>query len=42
VYNAFERVNTSGLPEGVYTIQINGFSVPGGAQLVHVFEMNTP
>jgi hypothetical protein len=42
VFNVFERINTSALPEGVYTIQVSGFSVPGGSQLVHVFEMNTP
>jgi hypothetical protein len=42
VNNVFERINTSSLPEGVYTVRINGFSVPGGTQLVHMFAMNTP
>jgi serine protease AprX len=41
-FNVFERINTTALPEGVYTVRINGFSVPGGSQLVHLFAMNTP
>jgi hypothetical protein len=42
VSNVFERINTSSLPEGVYTIRIHGFKVPSGTQLVHVASINTP
>ena len=41
-FNVFERINTTALPEGVYTVRINGFSVPSGSQLVHMFAMDTP
>lgn len=42
VSNVFERINTSSLPEGVYTIRLHGYNVRSGTQLVHLVAITTP
>jgi hypothetical protein len=42
VKNVFERVITSSLPEGVYTVEIHGYNVPSGTQDVHMVAITTP
>jgi hypothetical protein len=42
VKNVFERVVTSSLPEGVYTVEIHGYNVPSGTQDVHMVAITTP
>jgi hypothetical protein len=41
VNNVFERINTSALPEGVYTVRIRGYNVQSGSQLVHLVAITT-
>jgi hypothetical protein len=42
VKNVFERVITSSLLEGVYTVEIHGYNVQSGMQDVHMVAITTP